>query len=271
MDNCEFITEDEWSHITEEYRRKIAEAVAKDRVKESNLCAVKVPNTFYAKYGKRILDIVFGGFACIAFLLVNVIIAIITYFDVGSPIIFRQERIGKDGKLFTLIKFRSMTNKTNSDGILLSPKDRITRWGRFVRMTSLDELLNFWSILKGDMSIIGPRPLPTVYYSRFSDYHQQRHLVRPGLECPVYNRSPEKSGWLERLDNDVWYVENLSFKTDIILVFLLVKKVFSKDERSESVSGNTGEFIGYNSDGSVMDEKIIPRRYLSVVNNIEIQ
>ena len=268
MDTRAFISEDEWNHISEEQRQEIAVAVSRERV-EVEYEIVQLPNTFYVKYGKRLLDILFGGLACLFFLPINLVIAIVTCFDVGSPIVFKQERVGRNGKLFSLSKFRNMTNEKNEQGILLPPEKRVTKWGKFVRKTSLDELLNFWSILKGDMSLIGPRPLPKKYIIRFSSYHQQRHLVKPGLECPFHDHSLVSQGWQGRLDNDIWYVENLSFKTDIMMAFLLVKKVFSKEEREASASGKTGEFIGYCEDGSVMNEWNIPRKYLEAVETAD--
>lgn len=268
METKAFISENEWNHISEEQRQRIAAAISRDRI-ETEYKNISLPNTFYVKYGKRLLDILIGGLACLIFLPINLLIAIVTYFDVGSPIMFKQERVGRDGKLFSLSKFRNMTNERNEQGILLPPEKRVTKWGKIVRKTSLDELLNFWSIFKGDMSLIGPRPLPKKYYIRFNSYHQQRHLVKPGLECPFHDHALASQGWQGRFDNDVWYVENLSFKTDIMMAFLLVKKVFSKEEREVSASGKTGEFIGYCEDGSVMNEWNIPRKYLAVVEIIE--
>ena len=265
MDTNTFITEEEWNLIPEEGRQAIAEAISRER-RETVFQAITMPETFYLKYGKRLLDILLGGIGCLGFLPVNLILAVITWFDVGNPILFRQERVGKDGRSFYLIKFRNMTNETNEKGILLPPEKRVTKWGKIVRKTSLDEFLNFWSVLKGDMSLIGPRPLPRKYMNRYSSYHQQRHLVRPGLECPFHDHDLAKTGWQGRLDNDVWYVENISFLTDLRMAILLVKKVFSKVEREASASGTTGEFIGYREDGGVMNEWQIPRRYLKVVS-----
>ncbi len=267
MDDVAFITEDEWSRISIEDRLRIVEAVKKDSTVDINIQSIKLPNSFYIKYGKRLIDILLGGIGFILFIPINLLIAIVTFFDVGSPIFFKQQRVGQNNKAFTLIKFRNMTNETNEEGILLPPSKRITRWGRFVRRTSLDELLNFWSIFKGDMSIIGPRPLPTMYISRYSTYQKQRHLVKPGLECPFHDKSLSNKGWQGRFENDIWYVENISFITDIKMVFLLVKKVFSKAERDESARGQIGEFIGCYPDGTAMDEFGIPRKYLNVVKN----
>ena len=265
MDKKAIISEDEWARLPEEQRQKIAEAISGDRV-EPAFKELQLPDTFYVKHGKRLLDIIIGSAACVGVLPINLIIAIITYFDVGSPIVFKQERIGKGGKLFELLKFRNMTNERNEQGVLLPPDKRVTRWGKFVRKTSLDELMNFWPVLKGDMSLIGPRPLPQKYSIRFNKYHQQRHLLRPGLECPFHDSALASQGWQGRLDNDVWYVENISFKVDILMALLLVKKVFSKKERDISASGKTGEFMGYCEDGSVMNEWNIPRKYLHVID-----
>ena len=268
MIHMEYITPEEWSHITEDERQMIASAVSKDNV-SIPVESIAVKRSFYAKYGKRLLDIIVGGTAFLIALPINLIIGIVTFFDVGRPIFFSQERIGKDGKPFKLTKFRNMTNETNEDGILLPPEQRITKWGSFVRKTSLDELLNLWNVVKGDMSIIGPRPLTRKYYERFNDYHQQRHMIRPGLECPFHDKKCAKLGWQGRFDNDVWYVENVSFSTDIKMFFYLIKKVLSKKERAESASGQTGEFIGYSPDGTVMNEFNIPRKYLCVIDRSE--
>ncbi len=267
METKTFISEEEWGHISEEKRQKIAEEISKDNLESRSFQEIRISKSIYVKFGKRFLDILFGGFACLLFLPINLLIGIITYFDVGRPIIFKQERVGKDAKSFYLIKFRNMTNEMNEQGILLPPEKRVTKWGKIVRKTSLDELLNFWSILKGDMSLIGPRPLPKKYITRFNSYHGQRHLVRPGLECPFHDPMLAAKGWQGRLDNDIWYVEHISFKTDIMMAFLLIKKVFSKNERAASASGKTGEFIGYCDDGSVMTEWMIPRKYLDMVEN----
>ena len=264
-----FILREEWNRLSGEERQKIIDAVHSDAeaARDLSVGPVRVRETFYVKYGKRLIDICLGGIACALFAPVNLLIAVVTYFDVGSPIIFRQRRVGKDEKAFSLVKFRNMTNEKNAAGVLLPPDQRVTKWGRFVRKTSLDELLNFWSIFKGDMSLIGPRPLPMIYLPRYSAFQRQRHLVKPGLECPFHDSALAGKGWQGRFENDIWYVQNISFKTDVMMAFRLVKKVFSKDERSESAEGKTGEFIGYFPDGSAMDEYMIPRKYLGVIGH----
>lgn len=160
-----------------------------------------------------------------------------------------------------MIKFRNMTNKTDENGNLLRADLRVTKWGRFVRSTSLDELLNFVNIFKGDMSIIGPRPLPLVYEGRFNRYHEARHMVKPGLDCPL--RDPSKiMTWENRLENDAWYAEHISFMTDMKLLWLLLEKPFLERIRLlEQMDLVRGTFMGYFEDGTVMDSNHIPEKY----------
>ena len=138
---------------------------------------------------------------------------------------------------------------------------RVSKWGKFVRSTSLDELLNFINIFTGDMSIIGPRPLPMVYQGRFNKYHEVRHSVKPGLDCPL--RDPKKiMTWENRLENDVWYAEHVSFITDIKLILLLFKEtLFGKDKETRAEGFGEGTFMGYFEDGTVMDSNHIPEKY----------
>lgn len=211
--------------------------------------------SIYTKYVKRLLDICISLPAFVLLLPVNAIFAVCTFFDVGRPILYKQTRVGLDGKHFTMVKFRNMNNKTDPDGKLLPPSQRVTKFGKIMRKLSLDELLNFWSILKGDMSIIGPRPLPVFIYERMSDRHKQRTAVRPGLECPrvieldyicdcKYQRTYE---------NDIWYVEHVSFLQDVKMFFLLIKMVFSFDKRGNQAQGKSiSYFIGYDENGHAM-------------------
>lgn len=267
-----FISKEVWQHMSNADKQRIVDAVADMRRKNDKSVTkpIKLRNTFYVRYGKRLLDIVISGTALFLTIPINAIILVATFFDVGLPILFKQERIGRNGKTFFLCKFRNMTNATNERGELLPPAERVTKWGEFVRKTSLDELLNFWSILKGDMSIIGPRPMPLKYLERFNKYHKQRHLVRPGLECPFHDERLASKGWQGRFDNDIWYVNHISFLTDVRMIFLLVKKVFSRAERSASAAGNTGEFIGYHANGRVMDDSTIPKGFLKFAEEIGV-
>ncbi len=257
--------QDEWQHLNEDERQKICNLIKQEHYESFTRKRITVPNTFYTRFGKRFLDIIIGSSAFILTFPINIILAIITYFDVGMPILFTQERIGKEGKPFHIFKFRNMTNETNEQGILLPPSKRVTKWGQFARRSSLDELMNFWNVVRGEMSIIGPRPLPQKYYERFNNEQKQRHLVRPGLECPFRNNGNGKKGWERRLENDLWYVENVCLSTDIRLFFLLIKKVFSKEERKISSAGMQSEFIGCDNSGKIITEENIPRKYLDML------
>ena len=249
-----------------ELRSFIAEKLA-----EENLWIVNrrekpvVPkSTIYTRYIKRIIDVVLSGVVLIILLPVNSVLAICTYLDVGTPIFFMQERLGKDERPFKIVKFRNMTNDRDEKGELLPPYKRVTKFGRFVRKTSLDELLNFWSIFKGDMSIIGPRPLPTGYLPRFSNRHRARHLVRPGLECPVIRPEGFRSSWDTQLENDIYYVENVSFALDVKMCLLLFKMVFDSKSSEIRGSGEIGTFLGYSKDGIAIDSHLVPIRYVQM-------
>lgn len=212
-------------------------------------------DSFYTRHGKRILDILISFPAFVVLLPLNAGFGICTYLDVGSPIFYKQTRVGKDGKQFTLVKFRNMNNATDVDGKLLPPSQRVTKFGKIMRKLSLDELLNFWSVLKGDMSIIGPRPQPVVFYDRMSDRHRMRTAVRPGLECPrVIRLDYEDTCRYQRtFENDIWYVENVSFSQDLRLIFLLIKMVFSFKKRTEQAVGEgVSYFVGYDNEGHAM-------------------
>lgn len=242
---------------------EVSKVIAEETLAEVNRNSdhVKPRRSFYTIYGKRMMDIAVSAIALTVTLPVNAIIAVCTYFDVGSPIIFRQVREGKDSKPFTIIKFRNMTNETDADGNLLPPDKRVTQFGRFVRKTSLDELLNFVSILKGDMSLIGPRPLPFEYDAYYSKRHKMRYAVRPGLECPILHVTNDVPTWTDQFENDIYYIENMSFLLDVKMVFKLVKMVFSKKGSAVRGSAVRGSFMGYHSDGRSINSQHVEKRY----------
>ena len=257
----EYITEAEYAALSEEERMRLASIIFEANTEKMHCQEVCLSShKIYRKYVKRILDIVISLLALIVSIPFNVFVLIGTMINIGFPLFFSQERVGCDGKVFKMVKFRNMTNDVDENGNLLLPELRLKKWGKFVRKTSLDELLNFWSILKGDMSIIGPRPLPVKYSMRYSERHMQRSLVRPGLECPAFNAENANGGWNARFENDIWYVENVSFKTDIKMVCLLVKKVFSFKSREQSAGGKDGEFMGYENEVAI-DCYHVPRKY----------
>lgn len=225
---------------------------------------VHVKTSFYTKYIKRLFDILFALIACIILLPINFIFALCTYLDVGKPIIYKQSRCGKGGKPFVLAKFRNMNNKTDSDGRLLPAAQRVTKFGRIMRKYSFDELLNFWSILKGDMSIIGPRPLPMFFYERMNDRHKMRTAVRPGLECPrvIKLEKEDVSQYHIQFENDVWYVENVSFMTDVRMCVQLVKMVFAFKRRNHQAKGNAASyFVGYDENGYALSMNAALQHY----------
>lgn len=213
-----------------------------ERVLNPDVSKVQVSNTFYAKYVKRLLDILLSLTAIIVTLPLNIVIGCITCFDVGRPVLFYQKRVGKDLRTFTIVKFRNMLDIRDEKGELLPPDVRVTEFGKFVRKTSLDELLNFWSILKGDMSLIGPRPLLTEYIPYYTEYQLMRHAVRPGLECPSLIKREHSRTWEEQFEDDIWYVENVSFITDCRMIIALIKLVFDKNELKRRSGALRGRF-----------------------------
>lgn len=240
----------------------IAQMVAKNlEMVNKKSASVHPRKSFYVKYVKRLIDLIIAIPAFIVLLPINIIIGIVTFFDVGSPILFRQQRTGKDGKPFYLVKFRNMTNEKDEFGNLLLPSQRVTKWGAFVRKYSLDELLNFWSIIKGDMSIIGPRPLPSSFDERYSDRHKMRMAVKPGLECPSMDAKASVRLYQEQFENDIWYVEHIGFLTDVKMVIALVKLVFNSKERGDHATVGGGDFVGYDDNGVAFSMRRIPEKY----------
>lgn len=240
-----------------------------DYIKRDNLTIVnhklkpaEVKDSFYTRYGKRCIDIVFSLLALTVTAPINLVLAVITFFDVGCPVLFHQKRIGIEGRKFTIYKFRNMTNETDANGELLPPSQRVTKWGKIARKTSLDELLNFVSVLKGDMSIIGPRPLLDYYFERLSDRHKTIYKVRPGLECPAPQHVDHCLSWQERLDNYVWYAENCSFMLDVRLLFRMVAIALDRRSTSSRSQAKTGGLMGYDTDGNVIYTKAVPDRFV---------
>lgn len=240
----------------------IAQMVEKNRdVINENSIPVHPRKSLYTRFVKRAIDLIIVVPLFCVLLPVNLTIGVVTFFDVGRPIFFMQKRTGKDGKPFNLVKFRNMTNTTDEFGNLLPPNQRVTKWGAFVRKYSLDELLNFWSIIKGDMTIIGPRPLPSSFDDRYSERHRMRTLVTPGLECPSISANKGVRLYQEQFENDIWYVENISFLTDVKMVIALIKLVFNSKERSDHAVVGGGDFVGYDDNGIAFSMRRIPEKY----------
>lgn len=224
--------------------------------------------TFYSVVVKRIFDIILSGIAMVILSPVFFIIAIFAFVIHGRPIIYSTKRPGKDGKIFKMYKFRSMTNEVDEDGWLLPEEQRITKFGRFIRKTSLDELPELFNILKGDMSIIGPRPLLIEYLNYYSPRHAMRHAVRPGLAC--FRIIPTKSKtwtWREQFENDIYYVEHVSFITDVKMIFAVIKEVFrASDVRADDTRP---PFMGDNLDETRSKKEIGKVVHFDSINKME--
>lgn len=183
----------------------------------------------YRKYLKRMADIVLAFLVLALFWWVYVIIAALVKIKLGTPVIYKTERIGKNERPFMLYKFRSMTEAKDDNGNLLSDSERLTKFGRILRATSLDELPEMWNILTGDMSLIGPRPLPGTYLPFYKNTEKQRHDVRPGLTGWAQVNGRNAIGWDEKFEYDVFYVKHLSFLLDCKIIGLTVKKVLIRE------------------------------------------
>ena len=193
---------------------------------------------------KRLLDIILSGFALVILSPVLLIVAILVRTKLGSPVIFHQKRPGKDEKIFTLCKFRTMTDAKDENGNLLPDEVRLTKFGKMLRSTSLDELPELWNIFKGDMSIVGPRPLLVRYLPLYNEEQKHRHDVRPGLTGWAQVNGRNAISWEEKFRLDVWYVQHLSFCLDVKTVFLTVKKVFCREGISSDTAVTMEEFKG---------------------------
>ncbi len=194
----------------------------------------------YRHFFKRLSDIVISGCGLIILSPLYLIVAVLVRVKLGSPVIFHQERPGLNEEIFTLCKFRTMTDARGADGELLPDADRLTSFGSFLRKTSLDELPELWNIFKGDMSIVGPRPLLVGYLPYYTKREQLRHSVRPGLTglAQVSGRNMVK--WDNRLAKDVEYVENLSFLLDVKILWQTAAVVLNSDSvavETDSVEG----------------------------------
>ncbi|MEM9953284.1 MAG: sugar transferase [Chloroflexota bacterium] len=188
-----------------------------------------IKQSVYARYGKRVLDIILSVTGLIILAPVMLIIGIIVRFNLGKPIIFKQQRPGLHGKPFTIYKFRTMTEQHDAHRKLSPDTLRLTPFGRVLRSTSLDELPELFNVLKGDMSIVGPRPLLMDYLPHYTPYQHGRHDILPGITGWAQINGRNLLTWNERFEHDVWYVENLSLWLDIKIIIMTVFKVIQKE------------------------------------------
>ena len=197
---------------------------------------------------KRTFDILLILISALLFLPVFILVALIVSSKLGSPIFFKQSRPGLSGRIFDMLKFRTMTNECNEGGILLSDEVRLTEFGKFLRSTSLDELPGLWSVLKGDMSLVGPRPLLVKYLPLYSTQQARRHEAKPGITGWAQVNGRNAISWDEKFDLDVWYVDNQSLWLDVKILWLTVKKVFSRDGISAQGEATMAVFRGSNNE-----------------------
>lgn len=201
----------------------------------------------YRDFFKRTIDVVASGGAL---LVLSVPLAAVTawlhFANKGAGAFFFQERPGKDSKIFKVVKFKTMTDERDAEGKLLPDADRLTKVGKFVRSTSVDELPQLWNVFKGDMSLIGPRPLRTYYLPLYSPEQARRHEVRPGITGWAQTHGRNNISWCKKFEYDVWYVDNISFLLDCKIILSTIKKVFKREGISLDGQVTTEAFNGHN-------------------------
>lgn len=201
---------------------------------------------FYRRYIKRPMDFLLSLFAIMILTIIPVlpIVAILVKVKLGSPVLFKQKRPGLDEKIFMMYKFRTMTDQRDENGVLLPDNVRLTKFGNFLRSTSLDELPELFNILKGDMSIIGPRPLLVRYLTLYNEHQKRRHEVRPGLSGLAQVNGRNAISWEDKFNLDVKYVENGSFVEDLKIILSTIKKVFVREGINSESSATVEPFKG---------------------------
>lgn len=200
------------------------------------------------KHGlKRVIDFILVFIVLVVIWPILLLITIGLYFaNKGAGAFFTQERPGKDGRIFRVIKFKSMTDERDAEGKLLPDANRLTKVGRFVRSTSIDELPQLLNVLKGDMALIGPRPLRTYYLPLYSKEQMRRHEVRPGITGWAQINGRNNLSWTKKFELDVWYVDHCSFSLDMQIAFATIRKVFIREGISREGEATTVPFNGHN-------------------------
>lgn len=198
----------------------------------------------YRRFIKRPMDFMLSLIAIIMLSPVFLIVAFLVKTKLGSPVLFKQERPGLNGTIFKMYKFRTMTDEKNENGELLPDSVRLTKFGKFLRSTSLDELPGLFNIFKGDMSIIGPRPLLVQYLPLYNEHQKRRHEVRPGLSGLAQVNGRNAISWEEKFNYDVEYVDNVSFTTDWKIILLTIKKVFIREGINSETAATMEYFEG---------------------------
>jgi len=201
----------------------------------------------YKSFFKRAIDVAASGCALLVLAVPLAAVTVWLYFaNKGAGAFFFQERPGKDGKIFRVVKFKTMTDECDTDGNLLPDAQRLTKVGRIVRSTSIDELPQLWNVFKGDMSLIGPRPLRTHYLPLYSPIQARRHEVRPGITGWAQTHGRNSITWAQKFEYDVWYVDNISFLLDCKIILLTIQKVFKREGISAEGQVTAEAFNGHN-------------------------
>ncbi|MBR6990357.1 MAG: sugar transferase [Bacteroidaceae bacterium] len=201
----------------------------------------------YSNCLKRVLDFLIALCAFSVSLIILIPVALFLHFaNKGAGVFFLQPRPGRNGKIFKVIKFKTMTDEKDAEGNLLPDEVRLTKVGRFVRSTSIDELPQLWNVIKGDMSLIGPRPLLVQYLPLYSPEQARRHEVRPGITGWAQVNGRNSISWKQKFEYDVWYVDHLSFALDLKIIFLTIKKVFVREGISHEGMATMEPFNGHN-------------------------
>lgn len=201
----------------------------------------------YKNFFKRVIDVTASG---LGLLVLSPLLGAVTlwlhFANKGSGAFFKQERPGKNSKIFKVVKFKTMTDELDENGNLLPDEKRLTKVGKFVRSTSIDELPQLWNVFKGDMSLIGPRPLLPQYLTLYSREQARRHEVRPGITGWAQVNGRNNISWKKKFELDVWYVDNISFLTDCKVIFTTLKKVIKREDISLEGQATTEAFNGHN-------------------------
>lgn len=214
------------------------------RSKITTKLQLKIRFFLYKKFLKRPMDFILSLFSIIILSPIFLVLIILVRLKLGSPVIFKQERPGLNHKIFTLYKFRTMTDKKDESGRLLPDSIRLTRFGKVLRSTSLDELPELFNILKGEMSLVGPRPLLVQYLTLYNDHQSRRHMVRPGLSGLAQVSGRNALSWNDKFNLDVKYVDNVTFFLDCKIIFLTFKKVFIREGINSGNSATVEVFKG---------------------------
>jgi lipopolysaccharide/colanic/teichoic acid biosynthesis glycosyltransferase len=201
---------------------------------------------FYKNFGKRFFDISVSISSLIILLPLLITIIVLVFLNFGFPVLFKQERPGLEGKIFSIYKFRTMNNKRDEKGFLLKDSLRLSRFGRILRSSSLDELPSLFNILKGDMSLVGPRPLLMEYLPLYSQEQKKRHLVKPGLTGLAQVNGRNLLSWKSKFELDLIYIHNISFKNDLVIIFKTIKKVIVREGINKNASISAEKFNGSN-------------------------